>query len=177
MTEHQPVRNKVKVLFVCMGNICRSPSAEAVFRHMVETGGFGDYLEIASAGTHDYHVGKPADRRSHQAASARGYDMSEHRAQHLRKQHFDKYDYIVVMDDVNHQAVMAMCPAHCQEKVHYFMDFAPQLGIREIPDPYYGGEGGFEDVLDLVSAASAGLMAEIRERFIDPPTLHSEINA
>ncbi len=176
----QPLRtpqNKVKVMFVCMGNICRSPSAEAVFHYMVQTSGLRDYIEVASSGTHDYHVGGPADQRSHAAALQRGIDMSSHRAQHFKKQHFEDYDYIVVMDRTNHEHVMRHCPAHQQDKVHYFLDFAPQLNIKEVPDPYYGGEDGFEHVLDLVEAASAGLMAEIRERHIDPANAHPEVSA
>ncbi len=169
--------DKVRVLFVCMGNICRSPSAEAVFHNMVETGGLKPFVEVASAGTHDYHVGNPADQRSHQAALGRGVDMSSHRAQHLKKEHFDYYDYILVMDDANYSHTIRLCPSHLQEKVHYFMDFAPQLQVKEVPDPYFGGPDGFEHVLDLVEAASAGLMSEIRSRYVDPPRLHPEINA
>jgi protein-tyrosine phosphatase len=168
---------KIRVLFVCMGNICRSPSAEGVFRNDVEAGGFHDYVEVASAGTHDYHVGAPADRRSHAAAGNRGIDLGGHRAQHLTRQDFDIYDYIVVMDDANYRHVMKMCPPGHAEKVHYFMDFAPQLGVREVPDPYHGGPEGFDHVLDLIEAASVGLLSDIRERHIDPPNLHPEINA
>lgn len=169
--------DKVKVLFVCMGNICRSPSAEGVFHNMVQTGGLKDFVEVASAGTHDYHVGGPADERSHKAAMTRGIDLSNHRAQQLNKKHFDYYDYIIVMDETNHRAVIRMCPAEHQGKVHYFLDFAPQLGLKEVPDPYHGGPEGFEHVLDLVEAASAGLLSEIRERHVDPANLHPEINA
>lgn len=175
----EPLRtpqNKVKVMFVCMGNICRSPSAEAVFHHMVETSGLRDYVEVASSGTHDYHVGGPADSRSHGALLNRGIDMSSHKAQQFKRVHFDEYDYILVMDRVNHAHVMDMCPTGHAEKVHYFLDFAPQLNLKEVPDPYYSGAEGFERVLDLVEAAAAGLMAEIRERFVDPARSHSEIN-
>jgi protein-tyrosine phosphatase len=171
------VPDKVKVLFVCMGNICRSPSAEAVFRYHVETGGMRDFIEVASAGTHDYHVGGTADTRSHAAALQRGVDMSTHRAQQFKKAHFDAYDYILVMDERNHDHVMRMCPPNHHEKVHYFMDFAPQLNVKEVPDPYYGGPEGFDHVLDLIEAASAGLLADIRERHVDPANLHPEINA
>lgn len=169
--------NKVKVLFVCMGNICRSPSAEGVFRNTVETSGLRDYVEVASAGTHNYHVGGPADPRSHAAAGTRGIDLSNHKAQQLKKEHFDIYDYIIVMDEVNHRAVTRMCPPGHADKVHYFMDFAPQMNVREVPDPYYGGPDGFEHVLDLVEAASVGLLSDIRERHVDPANLHPEVNA
>lgn len=169
--------DKVKILFVCMGNICRSPSAEALFRYHVETSGFRDYVEVASAGTHDYHVGDPADSRSHAAALGRGIDMTSHRAQHFKKEHFADYDYIVVMDDKNHDHVSAMCPPQYRDKVHYFMDFAPQLNVKEVPDPYFGGAEGFEHVLDLLEAASAGLLAQLRDRHIDPANTHPEVNA
>lgn len=169
-------QDPVKVMFVCMGNICRSPSAEAVFHYMVQTSGLKEYVFVASSGTHGYHVGEPADARSHQAALDRGIDMSAHRAQHFKREHFEEYDYILVMDRANHEHVMKMCPNGAQEKIHYFMDFAPQLKVKEVPDPYFGGSDGFENVLDLIEAASAGLMSEIRDRFVDPPHLHSEIN-
>lgn len=176
MGPNRTPQDKVKVMFVCMGNICRSPSAEAVFHYMVETSGLKEYVEVASSGTHDAHVGHPADTRSHQAALDRGVDMSSHRAQHFKKEHFDQYDYILVMDRKNHDHVMRLCPKGSQEKVHYFLDFAPQLNVQEVPDPYSGGPDGFENVLDLIEAASAGLMSEIRDRFVDPPRLHPEIN-
>lgn len=169
-------RDKVKVMFVCMGNICRSPSAEAVFHYMVQTSGLRDYVEVASSGTHDYHVGGAADKRSHAAAKSRGIDLSAHRAQHLKKEHCAEYDYIIVMDRSNYHHVMDICPPEHQEKIHYFLDFAPQLNLKEVPDPYFGGSEGFENVLDLVEAASAGLMAEIRERHVDPANTHPEIN-
>lgn len=176
----QPSKNpqdKVKVMFVCMGNICRSPSAEAVFHYMVQTSGLRDFIEVASSGTHDYHVGGPADKRSHAAALNRGVDMSSHKAQHLKKDHFTYYDYLLVMDQNNYDHAIRLCPAEHQHKVYYFLDFAPQLNVKEVPDPYYGGEDGFEHVLDLIEAASAGLMAEIRERHIDPANPHPEITA
>ena len=176
MTLPKSPQDKVKVMFVCMGNICRSPSAEGVFRYMVETGGYKEYIEIASSGTHDYHVGGPADPRSHQAALNRGIDLSNHKAQQLRKEHFDYYDYLLVMDEANHRQAMRICPSQHQEKLHYFLDFAPQLGVREVPDPYHGGAEGFNNVLDLIEAASAGLLSEIRERYIDPVNRHPEIN-
>lgn len=168
--------DKVKVLFVCMGNICRSPSAEAVFRNMMIRNGLLERVEIASAGTDDYHVGAPADHRSHAAAKKRGIDLDSHRAQQLKDIHFEAYDYILVMDDANYRAVMKRCPLGASEKVHYLMDFAPQLGVKEVPDPYYGGQNGFDHVLDLVEAAAAGLFSEIRTRYIEPVDLHPEIN-
>jgi protein-tyrosine phosphatase len=168
--------SKIRVLFVCMGNICRSPSAEAVFHNMVLRNKLEERIEVASAGTHGSHAGSPADRRSHQAASRRGFDLDKHRARQLTHQDFDVYDYILIMDQANHEHVMAMCPVDHFEKVHYLMDFAPQLGVKEVPDPYYGGVDGFDHVLDLVEAACAGLLSDIRERHLDPHHLHPEIN-
>ena len=168
--------DKVKVLFVCMGNICRSPSAKAVFAYSVETSDLKDYIEVDSAGTHDYHVGGQADPRSIEAAKQRGIDMSSHRARQVHKNDFEKYDYILVMDKKNHDHLMKDCPRGLQEKIHYFLDFAPQTGVKEVPDPYYGGEDGFGHVLDLIEAATAGLMSDIRERHVDPAPKHEEIN-
>ena len=170
-------QDPVKVMFVCMGNICRSPSAEALFRYHVETSDFRDLVQVASSGTHSYHVGHPADARSHQTALARGIDMSTHRAQHFKKEHFEQFDYILVMDHANYDHVMRMCPHGMQEKVHYFLDYAPQLKVKEVPDPYYCGPDGFEHVLDLIEAASAGLLSDIRTRWVDPPPVGGEINA
>lgn len=166
---------KVKVLFVCMGNICRSPSAKGVFSYMVETSDLAPYVEVDSAGTHDYHVGRKADERSLAAALKRGIDMATHRARQVSDEDFACYDYILVMDQRNHSHLMRDCPPEYRDKIHYFMDFAPQLNVKEVPDPYYGGEDGFEHVLDLIEAASAGLMSEIRTRFVDPPPVHSEV--
>jgi protein-tyrosine phosphatase len=176
MADSDMAYDKIKVLFVCMGNICRSPSAEVVFRNMMMRNGLLERVEIASAGTHGYHAGEPADDRSHAAALRRGLDLSNHRAQQLKDIHFEEYDYILVMDDVNYHAVMKRCPRGASEKVHYLMDFAPQLGVREVPDPYYGGVNGFDHVLDLVEAAAAGLFSEIRTRYIERVDLHPEIN-
>ncbi len=166
---------KVKVLFVCMGNICRSPSAKAVFANMLLGSDLHKVVEVDSAGTHGYHVGERADQRSHQAALKRGVDMSDHRARQVVREDFAAFDYILVMDRKNHDHLMRECPPPHREKIHYLLDFAPQLGVREVPDPYYGGEHGFEHVLDLIEAASAGLMSEIRTRLVDPPKLHTEV--
>ncbi len=170
------MQKPVSVMFVCMGNICRSPSAEAMFRYHVETGGFGAFIQVASSGTHGYHVGHPADARSHQTALARGIDMSAHRAQQFKPEHVEQFDYILVMDHANHEHVMRVCPNGLQHKIHYFLDFAPQLRVKEVPDPYYGGPDGFEHVLDLIEAASAGLLSDIRTRWMDPPPVAREIN-
>lgn len=155
----------VKVLFVCMGNICRSPSAEGVFRSQVALAGLQEAILVASAGTHDYHLGRPADPRSAAAAHRRGIDLSAHKAQYLCAIHFEEFDYILVMDAQNYRDAMQHCPDEHQEKVHYFLDFASDVAEREVPDPYYGGARGFEHVLDLIEAASIGLLADICLRY------------
>ncbi len=172
-----PFMRKVRVMFVCMGNICRSPSAEGVFRRHIEDSGLGDCVEIASCGTHDYHVGDKADKRSAAAALKRGIDLSDHRAQHFNKSFFEDYDYVLVMDDINYAHITGLAQPQFLEKIHYFLDYAPQLGVREVPDPYYGGPDGFEHVLDLIDAATVGLVGDIRERYIDPANKPSKINA
>jgi protein-tyrosine phosphatase len=147
-----------------MGNICRSPSAEGVFAQLVEREGCAAWIEIDSAGTHGYHVGEQADPRSLKAALSRGVDISAHRARQVSKQDFEGYDYILAMDQDNHDLLMSRCPVEYREKVQLFLEFAPHLPTREVPDPYYGGHKGFEHVLDLVEAASIGLLEAIRQR-------------
>jgi protein-tyrosine phosphatase len=135
---------KIKVLFVCMGNICRSPTAEGVFARLLIDQQLSDYVEIDSAGTHAYHAGEAPDLRAQRAASARGVDLSTIRSRKFTKGDFEDFDYILAMDDENYTILMQSCPGDFQEKVRYFMDFAPQLNCREVPDPYYGGHYGFE---------------------------------
>lgn len=152
---------KHSVLFVCMGNICRSPTAEGVFRKLIAERKVDHLFYVDSAGTHAYHVGKKPDPRSQEAARARGVDLSPLRARQLELADFDIFDHLLVMDSDNYVNVMAECPKMYSYKVRYFLDHAPQLGVREVPDPYYGGPSGFEHVLDLVEAASEGLLAEL----------------
>lgn len=156
-----PSPRKTSVLFVCTGNICRSPTAEAIFRRFVADRGIDDRFRIESAGTHGYHVGHGADMRSALAARGRGYDLSTHRAKKLRTEDFTDFDFIVVMDDENMRAIAAICPAEHRAKVTYFLEHAPALGVREVPDPYYGGDAGFEHVLDLCEAAALALLDDI----------------
>ena len=145
-----------------MGNICRSPTAEAVFRHLVAAEGHAGAITIASAGTHDYHVGDPPDPRSQAAARRRGVDMRELRARHLTAADFEEFDYVLVMDERNLIDARAIAPPTFRARLQLFLDFAPELGRREVPDPYYGGAAGFEDVHDLAEAASRGLLKELR---------------
>jgi len=150
------------VLFVCMGNICRSPTAEGVFRTLVEREGAAEYFYIDSAGTHAYHVDKPPDPRAQRAALGRGIDISSLRARQIEISDFEAFDHILVMDQENYDTLMFVCPRRHSQKVRFFLDFAPQLKNREVPDPYYGGDQGFERVLDMIEAASLGFLASVR---------------
>jgi protein-tyrosine phosphatase len=155
-------RQKIRVLFICMGNICRSPTAHGVFRDLVQRQGLQESIELDSAGTHGYHVGAPPDRRAQQTALARGFDLSDLRARQAVSADFDAFDYLLAMDRDNYMCLKAICPPGEEHKLHLFMDFAPQLSIKEVPDPYYGGDQGFEQVFDMVEAASLGLLSHIR---------------
>jgi protein-tyrosine phosphatase len=154
----------IKVLFVCMGNICRSPLAHGVFRKLVQDEGLTDRIEIDSAGTHGYHVMEPPDRRAILTAGRRGVDLEDLRARRAEPEDFDYYDYILAMDQENYISLSAICPRGMERKLMMLMDFAPQLRTREVPDPYYGGTTGFEQVFDMVEVASKGLLAHIRRR-------------
>ena len=154
----------VKVLFVCMGNICRSPTAHGVFRELVRREGLEERIEIDSAGTHAYHVGNPPDQRAQETARSRGIDLSDLRARQVEPGDFRRYDYILAMDEENHAILEELCPPGYEDRVRLFLDFAPGLGVSEVPDPYYGGAQGFEYVFDLVEAASHGLLEDIRGR-------------
>jgi protein-tyrosine phosphatase len=152
----------VSVLFVCMGNICRSPSAEGVFRHLVQQAGLEDEIIIDSAGTHSYHVGGAPDPRSLQHALKRGYDLSTLRAWQIKPKDFSRFDYIYAMDRENLENMRRICPPELAEKVSLFLALAPELETDEVPDPYYGGTQGFEHVLDLIETASERLLEKIR---------------
>lgn len=156
----------VKVLFVCLGNICRSPTAEGVFRALVAGEGLGDRIQVDSAGTSDWHIGEPPDRRGQEAARRRGYDLSGLRARQVTPHDFERFDYVIAMDQSNVAKLSALAPAGTGEKLSLFLAFAPELGTREVPDPYYGGPDGFDDVLDMIEAASKGLLADIRARHL-----------
>lgn len=153
---------KVSVLFVCMGNICRSPTAEVVFRHYVESAGLSDVILIDSAGTHDYHIGHAPDLRSQQAAMQRGYDMSDLRGRQVEKPDFEKFDYVLAMDRANLSILQYLAPRGCKKQVGLFLEYARYHSEREVPDPYYGGAQGFERVLDMVEDAAQGLLQHIR---------------
>ena len=156
---------KVKVLFVCMGHICRSPTAQGVFEQLVETHGLSELVLVDSAGTHAYHVGEQPDQRAAQAAARRGIDMSSQRARRVSEADFDEFDLVVAMDRANYEDLGEVCPPGHESKLRLFLEFAPDVAEQEVPDPYYGGPGGFERVLDLVEAAAAGLLADIRQQY------------
>ena len=147
-----------------MGNICRSPTAEAVFRRLVVAKAPDLPLRIDSAGTHGYHVGAPPDRRAQAAARRRGIDMSALRARRLVPEDFARFDYVLVMDEQNRADAIEIAPPAHAATLRLFLEYAPALGRLEVPDPYYGGETGFEEVLDLVEEASRGLLDELRAR-------------
>jgi len=156
----------VKVLFVCLGNICRSPIAEGVFRASVMRAGLIEKIQIDSAGTHAYHVGAPPDPRAQETALRRGIDIGALRGRKAVRRDIETFDYVVAMDRENHANLLAICPRGQEHKVRLFLEFAPDRPETEVPDPYYGGADGFERVLDMVEAASRGLLADIRQRYL-----------
>ena len=156
---------KIKVLFVCMGNICRSPTAQGVFEQLVEAHALSDVIVVDSAGTHAYHIGERPDKRASQAASRRGIDMSRQRARRVSEVDFEEFDLVLAMDRANYEDLGAVCPPGHETKLRLFLDYALDIDEREVPDPYYGGAGGFERVLDLVEMAAAGLLADIRQQY------------
>lgn len=147
----------VSVVFVCMGNICRSPTAEGVFRHLVEQQGLQDHVFVDSAGTHAYHAGEPSDRRAIAAAERRGYSLAGIRARRLEDEDFEKFDYLIAMDIQNLEVLRQRAGEEHSSKLSLFLDFS-SAAESEVPDPYYGGNAGFEKVLDLVEEASRGLL-------------------
>jgi protein-tyrosine phosphatase len=151
----------VRVLFVCLGNICRSPTAEAVFRQLVARADTRLAIEIDSAGIGDWHIGEPPDRRAQAAARRRGVDMSTIRARQFVHDDFALFDLILAMDRQNLAELRRRAPAQYRERVRLFLEFAPELETHDVPDPYYGGEAGFEQVLDLTEHAARGLLAHL----------------
>ncbi len=156
-------RERISVLFVCMGNICRSPTAEGVFRHYVTEAGLDELFDVDSAGTHAYHVGEPPDRRAQQAAARRGFSLADIRARRVVPEDFERFHHIIAMDQDNLVMLHEQSEAAHREKIRLFLEFGsgPET---EVPDPYYGGATGFERVLDLVEDASRGLLENLRQR-------------
>ena len=150
-----------RVLFVCMGNICRSPTAEGVFRHIMTARSPALSIHIDSAGTHAYHVGEPPDPRAQRAAARRGIDLSPIRARRVQPDDFTRFDWILAMDELNRAQLEALAPPEFPGQLRMFLEFAPKLGRIDVPDPYYGGANGFEYVLDLAEEAASGLLEAI----------------
>jgi protein-tyrosine phosphatase len=153
----------MRILFVCLGNICRSPTAEGVLRVLAAREAPELTLEIDSAGTAGYHIGEPPDPRTRQAAARRGYDLGALRARIVEPDDFEHYDLILAMDQANLSVLQRRAPTARREQLRLFLEFAPHTETQEVPDPYYGGPNGFEEVLDLVEAASRGLIAYLRK--------------
>jgi protein-tyrosine phosphatase len=156
------VQAKYSVLMVCMGNICRSPTAEGVLRHLVHEAGLDEQVHIDSAGTLDYHVGSPPDARSQKHAKKRGYDLSSQRARQVSRRDFERFDLILAMDWQNLEELRELCPPEHLRKLRRLMEFAPSGVSEVVADPYYGGHDGFERVLDHIEEACRGLLIAIR---------------
>lgn len=155
---------KHRVLFVCMGNICRSPTAEGVVRALAERNGTASAFEFDSAGTHGYHIGSAPDARTCKAAARRGYDLSGLRARQVNDFDFVRFDLILGMDRHNLDLLKRACPEAAKHKLGLFLDYAAEVDEDEVPDPYYGGAEGFENVLDLVEAAATGLLSTLTRK-------------
>ncbi len=152
----------MRVLFVCLGNICRSPTAEAVFRQRAREAGLE--VEVDSAGTGAWHVGASPDARASAAGLARGYDLSALRARQVVTDDYDRFDLVLAMDHDNLETLKSQAPGKTHDRIRLFLSFDPTPGRESVPDPYYGGERGFEEVLDLIEAASDGLIAHLKAR-------------
>lgn len=155
---------RYRVLFVCMGNICRSPTAEGVTRAIAEKKGVAAMFEFDSAGTHGYHIGNPPDARARAAAAKRGYDLSQLKARQVNEFDFIRFDRILAMDHDNLKLLRQACPQEHHAKLGLFLEYAAQSASVEVPDPYYGGPEGFERVLDMIEDAADGLIAQFSKK-------------
>jgi protein-tyrosine phosphatase len=149
------------VLFVCLGNICRSPTAEGVVRKLARESDPALELDLDSAGTHTYHLGDPPDKRAQQAAQQRGIDISEHRGRAVTPADFEHFDYILAMDRQNLDDLQAMQPTDSKATLKRLLEFAANPDVLDVPDPYFGGHNGFKHVLDLIEAAARGLLKRL----------------
>lgn len=156
-------QGKIRVLFCCMGNICRSPTAEGLFRTLIEQAGLARVVDVDSAGTHGYHVGAVPDQRAQRAARDEGIELGHLRARQVSPRDYHEFDLVLAMDYDNLDDMRAACPPSEAHKLHLLMEFAPHTGTDEVPDPYYGGRDGFVLVLKLVHAACEGLLDHLRE--------------
>jgi len=150
------------VIFVCTGNICRSPTAEGVFLKLVGEAGLSDRIVVDSAGTHGYHIGEPPDRRAQAAAARRGYDLSRLRARKFEPEDFQRFDLVLPMDRENHAILSRLAQPSAGHRLRMMMEYASRFQEVEVPDPYYGGSDGFERVLDMIEDAAQGLLEAIR---------------
>ncbi len=157
----------MRILLVCMGNICRSPTAEGVLRHYLEQGGLAGRVEVDSAGTHGYHRGEPPDQRALKAAARRGFDLTRIRSRKVSDEDFERFDLILAMDRDNLESMLASCPEALREKLGLFMHHARTRRRDDVPDPYYGGPEGFEVVLDMLEDAAKGLVEHLNARGIE----------
>jgi protein-tyrosine phosphatase len=155
---------KTKILFVCMGNICRSPTAEGVLRHLIKNTSLENTIAVDSAGTHAFHIGNPVDNRTQSVAAKRGYDLSQIRARQIHTDDFRDADYILAMDWDNLSLLQQQCPKQYRHKLMLLMRFATEHDEATVPDPYYGGPDGFETVLNYVEDACNGLIEVVRKR-------------
>ena len=155
---------KSKVLFVCMGNICRSPTAQGVFQHLASEAGFGDNIGVSSAGTHSHHLGKSPDPRAIAAAARRGYDLNSLRAKQVRSEDFRENDIILAMDWDTMNLLQQQCPRQYSHKIQLMMRFATEHDEATVPDPYYGGPDGFDLVLNYIEDSCRGLLAVVKKR-------------
>ena len=153
----------MNILFVCTGNICRSPTGEAVLRRMTEAAGLGNAVTIDSCGTHAYHTGEPPDARARDAGERRGYDFSGQRARTLSSADFDRFELILAMASGHFDRLMRAAPATRADRIRLFLDFAPGTGRRDVPDPYYGSPEDYELALDLTEAGCRGIVAMLLE--------------
>lgn len=156
-----PAQPEFRILFVCTGNICRSPTAEAVARSLIRQAGLEGRVAVESAGTHGLHAGEAPDPRTQKAALLRGYDLSKQRARVVEALDFQRFDLLLAMDQGHHEILMRRSPEVYRPKIQLFMSFARRHQVEEVPDPYYGGLQGFERVLDMCEDAVAGLLAEL----------------
>ncbi len=154
----------LSVLFICMGNICRSPTAHGVLRHKLRLRGLHERIQVDSAGTHNYHPGEPPDRRSQRAAALRGYDIADLRARQLTDDDFEQHDLLLTMDWDNHALTEERCPPQLRRKVRRLAEFCRRHTAAVVPDPYYGGDAGFAHVLDLIEDACDSLIDELERR-------------
>tara|TARA_B110000438_G_C15598150_1_gene556808 strand:- start:148 stop:636 length:489 start_codon:yes stop_codon:yes gene_type:complete len=152
----------LKILFVCTGNICRSPTAEGVFQHLVQSQGLNDQITSDSAGTGPWRAGEAPDARSQQTALSHGIDISHQRARSIRENDFHEFNLIIAMDSSHLQSMRANCPTNYANRLRLFMEYAPEIGIIDVPDPYYGAEDGFARIFDVITAAALGLLHDIK---------------